>query len=78
MSDCQLSAGIILCTRSQEQSSGDTGKEEIHEDEAQYEHDIRQRILSASLVYVQEFGWTKKALEAGKCFFTFYLWLSES
>ncbi|KAK3732040.1 hypothetical protein RRG08_026427 [Elysia crispata] len=51
--------------RSQEQSSGDTGKEEIHEDEAQYEHDIRQRILSASLVYVQEFGWTKKALEAG-------------
>ncbi|XP_059178789.1 ubiquinone biosynthesis protein COQ9, mitochondrial-like [Physella acuta] len=33
--------------------------------EAEYEHSIRQRILSASLHHVHEFGWTKKALEAG-------------
>ncbi|GFR61825.1 ubiquinone biosynthesis protein COQ9, mitochondrial, partial [Elysia marginata] len=49
--------------RSEGQSSENSAKEDAQE--AQYEHDIRQRILSASLVYVQELGWTQKALEAG-------------
>ncbi|RUS80095.1 hypothetical protein EGW08_012141 [Elysia chlorotica] len=49
----------------QDKSSGKTGTEETQREETQYEHDIRQRILGASLVYVKEFGWTQKALEAG-------------
>ncbi|KAH9490973.1 hypothetical protein Btru_032366 [Bulinus truncatus] len=34
-------------------------------DDTEYEHSIKQRILKASLQYVHEYGWTKKAIEAG-------------
>ncbi|CAG5121818.1 unnamed protein product, partial [Candidula unifasciata] len=33
--------------------------------EHEYEHEVRQRILLASLRHVHEHGWTRKALEAG-------------
>ncbi|GFO05918.1 ubiquinone biosynthesis protein coq9, mitochondrial [Plakobranchus ocellatus] len=48
-----------------DQFSSSAEEENSKGDEAQYEFDIRQRILSASLPYLQEFGWTQKALEAG-------------
>uniref|UniRef100_A0A0B7A0T7 Ubiquinone biosynthesis protein n=1 Tax=Arion vulgaris TaxID=1028688 RepID=A0A0B7A0T7_9EUPU len=41
------------------------GTSQSKNDEHEYEHLIRQRILQASIPHVQEYGWTKKAIEAG-------------
>ena len=36
------------------------------QEEQEYEHSIKQRILKSALNHVNEYGWTKKTLEAGK------------
>ncbi|XP_005089814.1 ubiquinone biosynthesis protein COQ9, mitochondrial isoform X2 [Aplysia californica] len=63
------------------QSGGDTGRSfeeqersnfsldsqssQEESQEQEYEHSVKQRILKASMPFVCELGWTKKALEAG-------------
>lgn len=46
-------------------------KENEQKNDQEYEKNVKNKILDASLNYVSEHGWTKQAIIAGKQFYSF-------